>query len=195
MPPVMSEGRGSRSSATVYPRGRSVQTWTLEFCTGSCAMRSGCPCDGSGLRRGTRLPVSPRTAPRSSWTGSPFQLRPGSASAERSLTGLGTSGEEVVDEVPGPKFPRLQPDKKIITSVVGVCRTCLRAKVARRDSPHHLAGAFGAELDPAAHLDSAVGRDVLAQHDARPGISSQMHRLHGAAAGNHPEAAVAPFVP
>src|SRR5215467_1455201 len=125
-------------------------------------MPSGCPCGGSGPRRSTRSPVSPRTALRCSWTGSPFRVWPGSASTERPPTESGTSGEVVVDEVPGPELSRLQADKKIIGRAVSVCRARLGAKVTRRDSPHRLLGALCDELDLAANLDSAVGRGVLA---------------------------------
>src|SRR5215469_18772917 len=106
----------------------------------------------------------------------------------------GSSGE-VVGEVPATKVAGFQADQQGVTGAVGVGGSGLRAEVERGDAPYRIADSRGGEPDVAAHLNSTVGRDVLAHHDAGSRISRQLYRLHVIAAGHHLEAAVVPFVP
>ena len=83
---------------------------------------------------------------------------------------------ELVGEVPGPEITRFQADKKIVAGALGVSGSGLGTEVARGNAPYRTAGSCGGEPGVAAHLDSAVGRGGLADHDAGPGISPQLRR-------------------
>src|SRR5215472_11202957 len=107
---------------------------------------------------------------------------------------IGGSGL-LVGEVPGAQITRFEANEEVVGRLLGICRSCLAAKVARRDSLHRIVDSYGEELSIAADLDSAVRRGMLAHHNACSWISPQMPRLHIAAAGDDIEAAVSPLVP
>jgi len=76
----------------------------------------------------------------------------------------------LIGEIPGPHVTWFEADEEIIAGSLRVGGSGLAAKVARRDPLHRVTHSRGDQPGAAAELDSAIGRRVLADHDAGPWI-------------------------
>jgi hypothetical protein len=101
---------------------------------------------------------------------------------------------EVVGEVPGAQAAGLEPDKGVVVAAVRVGPALLAAEVPDSNVADYV-GVGATEHRAASDLDAAIGRVVLEDDNARPGVSAELARLHVVYARHDVEAAVSPAVP
>src|SRR5436190_13565442 len=84
---------------------------------------------------------------------------------------------EVVGEVPGAQAAGLEPDEGVVVAAVRVRLALLPAEVPDSDVADDVA-VGPTEHRAATDLDAAIGRIVLEDENARPGVSAEVAHLH-----------------